>query len=148
MNDFSKKIIAIDDSKYTIASFRRAKRKHKKPTKFDDYQSESSAMEMIDAFIKSNCFPIFFVDLNIDDENSGFRLLQKIRRKPSLRYAPVIIISNSDDDEAIRKSYKLGANAYHIKQGIGNFEKLLTELMDYWVTNANDMSVIHKKFRQ
>ena len=145
-NTLRRKIIAIDDNQMTISTFQRAVNRHKKPPLFDGVHTEKEAMDIIKNFRKSNVLPIFFVDLNIDDDDqSGFRILQGIRKKKALKNVPVVIISNSEDPESVTKSYNFGANAYHVKTGDGKLEKFVSDIMTYWMKNTDDPEVLHKK---
>jgi CheY-like chemotaxis protein len=46
---------------------------------------------------------------------SGLEVLAEIRRQPSLRTLPVVILSSSSDPAQLRQCYELRANAYVIK---------------------------------
>ena len=133
----------------TLSTFQRAVSRHKSPPLFDGINTEEEALDVIRNFRKSNVLPIFFVDLNMDnDDESGFRILSRIRKKASLKKVPVVIISNSEDPESVTKCYQLGANAYHVKTGDGKLEKFVSDIMTYWMKNTDDPQVLHKKYTQ
>ena len=46
---------------------------------------------------------------------SGFEVLEKIKSDPFLRIIPVIILSSSDAQKDIVRSYQLYANSYIVK---------------------------------
>jgi DNA-binding response OmpR family regulator len=45
----------------------------------------------------------------------GFEVLQELRRNPSTRTLPVILVTAVSDDDSIRQGYQLGANDYLTK---------------------------------
>lgn len=45
----------------------------------------------------------------------GLEVLKKLKRDPELKHAPVIVLSNLDTDEDIKKSLALGAVDYFVK---------------------------------
>lgn len=138
--------ITVDDSPETISSFRREVLRNKtkrQKLEFIPVTNEDAAMQMISDFRRSNTLPVFFLDMNLTDPFSGLRILKAIRAKRSLKQVPVIIVSNSDDDEAISRSFELGANAYHVK----GESSLIGKVVRYWIKNADDKSVLAKKFR-
>ena len=55
-----------------------------------------------------------FLDLNMPRKN-GFQCLEEIRNTPKLKDIPIIILSTTADDDAVNKTYLLGANYYICK---------------------------------
>lgn len=135
-----REVIAVDDSKPALARIKKAV-SGKNNVTIRTYQSEDDVLDMIGCYRKNDKLPVFFIDLNVSDNESGYRILKAIRRKQALRLVPVVIVSNSDDTESINMSYRFGANAYHIKSG----NRELTEMVDYWLSNSQDVSVVHKR---
>ena len=45
----------------------------------------------------------------------GFSVLEKIKSDPQLRLIPVLMLTSTDDQTEINKSYALGANSYVVK---------------------------------
>lgn len=136
-----KEIIAIDDSKAALARIKKVAA-NLSGVAVRTFETEEEALEMISNYRKGKSLPVFFIDLNVTDNDSGYRILTAIRRKPSLRLVPVVIVSNSNDDDAIHASYKLGANAYHIKRNNDELKKVVC----YWIKNDQDKSVINKRY--
>ena len=46
---------------------------------------------------------------------SGLEVLQKVRATPSLRSVPVVMLTSSQEEADVVKSYELGVNAYVVK---------------------------------
>ena len=76
---------------------------------------------------------IVLLDLKLP-RRSGFEVLEWLRAQEGLRRLPVVVLTSSNQDQDIKKSYDLGANSYLVKPG--TFEDLikLTQVVDtYWV---------------
>jgi CheY-like chemotaxis protein len=57
---------------------------------------------------------LVLLDLNLPDM-SGFDILVKLKADPTLRPAPVIVLTTTDDEHEIRRCYELGCNVYITK---------------------------------
>jgi CheY-like chemotaxis protein len=57
---------------------------------------------------------IVFLDLNMPRKN-GFQCLEEIRNTPKLKDIPIIIFSTTANNDAVNKTYLLGANYYICK---------------------------------
>ncbi|MCK8784024.1 response regulator [Roseomonas sp. NAR14] len=57
---------------------------------------------------------LVLLDLNLPDM-SGFDILAKLKEDPKLRFAPVIVLTTTDDEREIRRGYELGCNVYITK---------------------------------
>ena len=58
---------------------------------------------------------VVFLDIRMEQENSGIELLKSIRRRKKLKKTPVIMISSSDDEIDVDSSFRYGANLYIVK---------------------------------
>lgn len=64
----------------------------------------------------------------------GFEVLQRIKQNPSLKSIPVVMLTSSDQEVDIAKSYLEGANSYVSKpMQFSEFIKKVRELELYWV---------------
>lgn len=57
---------------------------------------------------------LILLDLNLPDM-SGIDILTQIKDDESLRLAPVIVLTTTDDEREIRRCYELGCNVYITK---------------------------------
>lgn len=48
-------------------------------------------------------------------KKDGFAVLEEVRKNPEWRLIPVIILSNLEEDQEIKKALKLGADDYFVK---------------------------------
>lgn len=79
---------------------------------------------------------IFFVDIRMEDDDSGFRILESIKKHKYLSIFPVIIMSSSMLMEDINRSYKLGANCFLYKPvGSRNRVETLKDQLTFWLTS-------------
>jgi CheY-like chemotaxis protein len=57
---------------------------------------------------------VIFLDLNMPRKN-GFQCLEEIRSTPNLKDIPIVIFSTTANEDAVNKTYQLGANYYICK---------------------------------
>jgi len=79
---------------------------------------------------------VILLDLNLPKVN-GLEVLDKIRASNGLSTIPVIVLTVSEGQEDVRRSYKLGANTYITKPV--DFEKFVHAmeiLGEYWMVIA------------
>ena len=77
---------------------------------------------------------VLLLDINMPLMN-GFEALKSIRCNEEWNHMPIIILSTAITDEAVEKSYKLGANSYITKPN--NFDTLVhicETFKDYWLS--------------
>ncbi|MFO7985024.1 MAG: response regulator [Desulfatiglandaceae bacterium] len=68
----------------------------------------------------------------------GLDVLKQLKEDPQFKSIPVIMLTTSDRDEEIARSYAGGANSYVVKpMDFKNFMKKVRELKLYWtITNS------------
>ncbi len=77
---------------------------------------------------------LIWLDLNLPGM-SGQEILQEIRQNKAIQHIPVVILTTSDAEEDVLKSYRLGANCYVQKPvGIRQFERILKSIESFWFT--------------
>jgi CheY-like chemotaxis protein len=57
---------------------------------------------------------VVLLDLKLPKVN-GLEVLQKVRSTPSLRSMPVVMLTSSQEESDVVRSYELGVNAYVVK---------------------------------
>jgi CheY-like chemotaxis protein len=76
------------------------------------------------------------MDLNLP-KMDGREALAHIKADASLRVIPVIVLTTSDAEADVVKSYQLEANCYLSKPGeLNEFEGLVKSITDLWVTRV------------
>lgn len=77
---------------------------------------------------------VLLLDINLP-KCDGFEVLRRIKESPRLRRLPVVMLTTSDNEEDVRSSYELGANAYLPKPvGSENLSKALLAFNLFWET--------------
>ena len=67
----------------------------------------------------------------------GRQVLDFIKMDASLRTIPTIVLSISDEQSDVQKSYELRANCYLSKPvQLDAFEKLVGSINDFWLTKV------------
>jgi two-component system response regulator len=76
---------------------------------------------------------VIFLDLKLP-RASGLEVLAKIKTDERTRTIPVVILTSSQEESDIVKSYKLGVNSYTVKPvDFDRFFQVVEELGLYWI---------------
>ena len=77
---------------------------------------------------------LIFLDLNLPKKD-GREVLKEIKTDDELKSIPVVILTISDDEEDILKSYNLHANCYITKPiGLEQFSKVVKSIENFWLS--------------
>lgn len=77
---------------------------------------------------------LVFLDLNLP-RISGREVLAEIKQHAELRSIPVVVLTSSDAELDIVKSYDLGANCYLTKPvGLEAFQSIVRSVENFWFT--------------
>ena len=80
------------------------------------------------------CPDLVLLDLNLPKKD-GREVLAEIKQDPDLRRIPVVVLTISNAEEDILKSYNLHANAYVNKPlDLEQFAKITKAIEDFWFT--------------
>jgi len=75
---------------------------------------------------------VILLDLNLDGQD-GHVLLGQLKAAPVFQLLPVIILTNSDNPEDMKKAYQLRANGYLVKpSNPEEYRELVSVLTRYW----------------
>lgn len=79
---------------------------------------------------------IILLDLNLP-RMDGREVLAQIKVDDSLKTIPTVILTTSDAEADITKSYQLQANCYLTKPvQLDEFDALVTSIIDFWLTRV------------
>jgi two-component system, chemotaxis family, response regulator Rcp1 len=79
---------------------------------------------------------LILLDLNLP-KMDGREVLARIKDDESLKAIPIVILTTSDSEVDIVKSYKLQANCYLCKPvQLHEFESLVKSINDFWLTRV------------
>jgi two-component system response regulator len=80
------------------------------------------------------CPALILLDLNMP-RMDGRDFLSELRADANIKAIPVVVLTTSQTDEDIFKSYQLGANCYITKPvGLAEFSKVVGAIEDFWFT--------------
>ncbi len=80
----------------------------------------------------SPCPDLILLDLNMPIKD-GRQALKEIKAHPALRVIPVVVLSTSEEERDIEKSYELGACSYITKPAdFNDLISLVRTLGEYW----------------
>lgn len=77
---------------------------------------------------------LVLLDLNLPKKD-GREVLREIKADPHTRLIPVVVLTTSDDEEDVLRSYDLHANAYLVKPiDVLRFIKMIQSLESFWLS--------------
>ncbi len=77
---------------------------------------------------------LILLDLNLPRKD-GRTLLAEIRADDSLKTIPVVVLTTSQAEEDIVRTYRLGANCYITKPvGLAEFSRVVNSIEEFWFT--------------
>lgn len=77
---------------------------------------------------------LILLDLNLPKKD-GREVLADIRADPNLTHLPVVVLTSSEDEEDILKSYKLHANCYITKPvTLERFVEVINSIDGFWLS--------------
>lgn len=77
---------------------------------------------------------LILLDLNLP-KIDGPDVLRAIRARPEIAHIPVVVLTSSDAERDVVKSYSLGANCYVTKPvGLDAFQSIVRSIESFWFT--------------
>jgi CheY-like chemotaxis protein len=77
---------------------------------------------------------LVLLDLNLP-RKSGREVLQEMKSDPELRSIPVVVLTTSEDQQDVQRSYELNANCYITKPvELDEFLGVIQSVQDFWFT--------------
>jgi CheY-like chemotaxis protein len=77
---------------------------------------------------------LVLLDLNLP-RRSGLEVLSDLKADPDLRVIPVVVLTTSQAEQDILRSYQLHANAYIVKPfDAGQFSEAIGQIEDFFLT--------------
>lgn len=96
--------------------------------------SSAGAIRYLDELESDGELPrVIFLDLHMEDDFSGFRVLRHVRRDSRLRRTPIIVISHSEDLNHVKEAYRFGATSFVNKPyDVRELHSVLEMVTEYW----------------
>lgn len=77
---------------------------------------------------------LILLDLNLPKKD-GREVLEEIKADPQIHQIPIVILTTSNDEEDVLRSYNLHANAYLVKPiDVMRFIKMIQSLESFWLS--------------
>ncbi len=108
------KIILVEDNAEDIAFTRRVLKHNKLTGNLIVATNGKEALEALQSMNGSDLPDLILLDINLPDI-SGIDLLTLIKNDQGLKDVHVVILTGSNEDQDIQKSYDLGASSYLVK---------------------------------
>lgn len=139
MSDFGQpiEILLIEDNEGDIILTRKAFKKGKISNHLSVCRNGREGLDFLfkrEGYEDAPTPDLILLDLNMP-EISGQEVLEKIKQDDKLRVIPVVILTTSNSDEDILKSYQLQASGYIRKPvDFRQFGNVIMQIQDYWFT--------------
>ena len=99
-----------------------------------DGEEAMAALRREGRFANARRPDIILLDLNLPKKD-GREVLEEIKKDPNLMVIPIVILTTSQDEQDILKSYKLHANCYITKPvDLPQFLAVVKAIEDFWFT--------------
>jgi two-component system, chemotaxis family, response regulator Rcp1 len=99
-----------------------------------DGEEAMAALRREGRFANAGRPDIILLDLNLPKKD-GREVLEEIKKDPALMIIPIVILTTSQDEQDILKSYKLHANCYITKPvDLPQFLTVVKAIEDFWFT--------------
>ncbi len=121
------------DAKLTAKTFKRAKVLNTLHIVEDGVEA-MDFLRQTGPYQKSPRPDLILLDLNLPKKD-GRQVLKEIKEDPKLQNIPVVVLTTSEAEEDILKSYKLRANCYITKPvTLQQFVRVIESIEDFWLT--------------
>jgi len=128
-------ILIIEDNEGDVLLVREALEQDKLINKIHDVQDGESGLRFLrkqGEFADAADVDLLLLDINLPGM-SGMEVLEEIRKDEVLKALPVVILTSSQTEGDILKSYQLHANCYVTKPiNITQFIDVVRNLGDFW----------------
>jgi len=129
------RILIVEDNLGDVELAKEALLTSKLANELSVFYDGRSALAELDRLNKAGSLPdLIFLDLNLPGM-SGTEVLAAIKGTPGLSRVPVVILTSSQAERDIAKSYDLHANCYVTKPlDFTQFIEVVQSIEDFWFT--------------
>jgi CheY-like chemotaxis protein len=146
-------VLLIDDNQADIKLTLHVMNEENPPRRVHVIRDGEEAMSFIlgqrqDAAEHKPTLGLVLLDLKLTKVN-GFEILQALRQQSGFRTLPVVVLSSSNQDRDVNKSYELGANGYVQKPvDFDTFRCAIRRIVAYWLdTNLTPLIASSKEVK-
>jgi two-component system response regulator len=124
------RILLVEDNLEDVAVTRRVLKHNKLDLGLVIATNGREALDALKNKTGKDLFQLILLDINLPDI-SGIDLLTLIKKDRGLDAIPVVILTGSNEDQDIQKSYDLGASSYLVKPISNDALMLVIEKLFY-----------------
>jgi CheY-like chemotaxis protein len=128
--DLDIRILLVEDNFEDAAVTKRVLMHNKLNRDLTIATSGKDAIAALQNKSKTDLPQLILLDINLPDI-SGIDLLRRIKKDEELQDIPVVILTGSNEDQDIQKSYDLGAGSYLVKPISNSALMLVIEKLFY-----------------
>ncbi|PWG04542.1 response regulator [Polaribacter aquimarinus] len=126
-------ILLIDDDAIERMKFKQVCEKNNFSCSILEAENGNEALEFLNN--TENSFDIVISDLQMP-KMDGLELLKSVRNINRIKNIPMIIMSNSQDKNHLKKCYEYGISGYFTKPAsFSKYSKKVVSLLKYWKRN-------------
>ena len=130
-------ILLVEDNPGDVRLAKEALRESKMKNTLDVVNDGVEAMHYLnkeDKYVSKNTPDLIILDLNLPKKD-GREVLSEIKNNEKLKHIPVVIMTVSQSEEDILRSYNLHANCFISKPlDFNQFIKVVQSIEEFWVT--------------
>jgi CheY-like chemotaxis protein len=130
-------VLLVEDDPGDVMMVREALSDHEHPTRLTVVGDGEQAIDLLrrqGAFADAPCPDIVLLDLNLPRKD-GYEVLAEIKGDGDLRRIPVVVLTTSEADRDILRSYELHANAYVTKPtDYERYMEMVRQIDEFFVT--------------
>lgn len=131
------RILVVDDDPVDVRLMREALRESKVIAIMESVHDGMEAIAYLrreGQYSQAKRPDLILLDLNMPRKD-GRAVLSEIKRDPSLRRIPVVILTTSRADQDVIQTYDLGANAYVVKPvDLDQLIQIVKKIEQFWFT--------------
>lgn len=132
-------ILLVEDSPGDIRLTREALKEARVANRVHVARDGIEAMDFLHqrgSYFESPRPDLVLLDLNLP-RMDGRKVLAEIKNDPGLSSIPIIILTTSDSEADVRRTYQLHANCYLVKPlDVNLFFNQIRSLEDFWLANV------------
>lgn len=129
-------ILIVEDNPHDVVFIKQAIVEVGLPLHVHHIQNGADAIDFLDDLSSKDGVPprLILSDIRMP-KMDGYEFMQYIRDNNKLRDVPLVVVSTSEQDADIERSYRLGANSYLVKpMDVSVFIETLVRVFRYWLS--------------
>ncbi len=135
-------ILLVEDDSVDVMIFKRALRDLDIPNPVIHAEGGEAGLRLLQQDQEPDPY-LIVTDLNMPRMN-GLEFLREVKHNPQLRRIPVVILTTSDNEQDINKSFHAGASGYLLKNSnYTEFTHLIETVLQYWSSSQRPSTAYH-----